>query len=63
MVEENYAEKFSYEGKDYKIAFQNRVNPDSVQIIPASKTSVGAEYWITQKGDIRPYAVILKEIV
>ena len=63
VVEEYYAKKFSYEGKDYKIAFQNRVNPASVQIIPASDTNVGADYWITQKGNIRPYAVILKEIV
>lgn len=60
MVEERYAQEFRYEGKVYKIAFQNRVNPDSVQIIPASATKAGAEYWISQEGDIRPYAVILK---
>ena len=28
MVERVYARKFSYTGKTYKIAFQNRVNPD-----------------------------------
>ena len=62
-VDERYAQEFSYGGKKYKIAFQTRVNPDRVKIIPATKTGVEAEYWISQEGDIRPYGVITKEIV
>ena len=63
IVDERYAQEFSYGGKKYKIAIQTRVNPDRVKIIPATKTGVEAEYWISQEGDIRPYGVITKEIV
>ena len=63
IIEEHYAQEFEYEGKYYKIAFQNRVNPDCIEIIPASETGVGAEYWIAQEDEIRPYGVIIKEIV
>ena len=62
IVEDLFAQEFRYEGRDYKIAFQNRVNPDRVKIIPASETGVDAEYWISQKGDIRPYGVIICEV-
>lgn len=62
IVEDLYAQEFHYRGRDYKIAFQNRVNPDRVKIIPASETGVEAEYWISQKGDIRPYGVIICKV-
>ena len=38
------------------------VNPNRVKIISAEKTGVGADYWLTQKGDIRPYGVLIKEV-
>ena len=63
IIEALYAQEFEYNGQYYKIAFQNRVNPHRVKIIPASETNVGAEYWIAQEGEIRPYGVIIKEIV
>ncbi|XP_022788065.1 uncharacterized protein LOC111327991 [Stylophora pistillata] len=62
MVEKMYSRPFQFEGKNFKIAFQNRVNSRRVQIIPATQTEVGADYWLTQKDDIRPYGVLIKEI-
>lgn len=62
MVEKMYAQSFPFGGKEYKIALQNRVNPKRTQIIPASETEVGADYWLTQKDDIRPYGVLVKVI-
>ena len=46
MVERLYAQEFPYDGKTYKIAFQNRVNPDPnghLKIISASETEVRAD--------------------
>ena len=62
MVENHYAQQFDHNGKRYLIAFQNRVNPDRIKIISAEKTGVGADYWLTQKGEIRPYGVLIKEV-
>lgn len=58
IIERLYAQEFNYQGKTYKIVFQNRVNPGHLQIIPAAQTSVGAEYWLSLGGyaaDVRPY--------
>ena len=63
MVENHYAQPFDLKGKRYLIAFQNRVNPHRVKIIPAKETGAGADYWLTQKDDTRPYGVLFKEIV
>ena len=52
----------------YKIALQNRVNPNQknghLQIIPASQTSVGADYWLSPGGiaDVRPYGILIREV-
>jgi len=66
MVERLYAQEFSYDGKTYKIAFQNRVNPDRnghLKIISASQTEVGADYWLSPKrDDVRPYGILLREV-
>ena len=68
MVERLYAQEFTCEGKTYKIAFQNRVNPDQrnghLQIIPASQTSAGADYWLSPGGtaDVRPYGILIREV-
>lgn len=67
MVERVYAQEFPYDGKRYKIAFQNRVNPDPnghLQIIIASQTGAGAEYWLSPKDndDVRPYGLLLREV-
>ena len=65
MVERFYAQEFSYDGKRYKIAFQNRVNPDPshLVIISASETGVGADYWLSPKSDdVRPYGILIREV-
>ena len=67
MVENLYAQEFSYRGKWYKIAFQNRVNPDPnghLKIISAEQTGVGADYWLSPKDndDVRPYGIIILEV-
>ena len=63
MVERCYAQKFTHDGKSYKIAFQNRVNLDGLKIIPASQTGAGADYWLTElPRDTRPYGVLIREV-
>lgn len=67
MVQRLYAQEFTHGGKTYKIVLQNRVNPDRrnghLEIIPASKTGVGADYWLSPAyGDnVRPYGVLIRE--
>ena len=66
MVEMCYAKEFLYDGKRYKIALQNRVNPDPnghLEIISASRTEVGADYWLSPKeDDVRPYGLLFREV-
>lgn len=62
VVERFYAQPFTHEGKRYLMAFQNRVNPNGMKIISAEKTGLGAEYWLTQRGETRPYGVLFKEV-
>ena len=67
MVERWYAKNYFYDGKTYKIAFQNRVNPDRnghLKIISASQTGVGADYWLSPIGkDVRPYGILIREVL
>ena len=68
MVEmHGYAKEFPYDGKRYKIALQNRVNPDRnghLEIISASQTGVGADYWLSpNEDDVRPYGVLVREVL
>ncbi|XP_078371124.1 uncharacterized protein LOC144654773 [Oculina patagonica] len=63
MVEKLYAQEFTHEGKSYKIVLQNRVNPNRLQVINASQTGVGADYWLSQSGnDVRPYGVLIRKV-
>lgn len=73
MVEKLYAQEFTHKGKNYKIVFQNRVNPDQLhghfKVIPASVTGVGADYWVAAKHDqlrdvidVRPYGILIKQV-
>ena len=73
MVERRYAQQYEFKGNTYKIAFQNRVNPDvtngHLKIIPASETRAGAEYWVSPKQDpgnnvydVRPYGIIIRRV-
>ena len=69
MVERLYAQEFTHDGKTYKIALQNRVNPDQkngrLEIVPASKTRQGADYWLSpcsHENDVRPYGILIREV-
>ena len=66
MVKRLYAVEFTYDGKRCKIALQNRVNPDRnghLEIISASQTEVGADYWLSpNKDDVRPYGVLVRKV-
>lgn len=67
MVDEMFAQQFTHKGEKYKIALQNRVNPDRLnghlKIIPASQTGVGADYWLSPKhSDVRPYGILIRHL-
>ncbi|XP_068688821.1 uncharacterized protein [Montipora foliosa] len=68
MIEGLYAQEFTHRGKAYKIVLQNRVKPDQSQghldIIPASRTGVGADYWLSSACnlDVRPYGILIREV-
>ena len=72
MVGKYYAQEFDYQGKRYKVALQNRVNPaqpDHLKIIAMKDTKAGADYWISplqdpSKGiyDIRPYGILVRQV-
>lgn len=62
-VASRYAPKFTYRGSSYQVVLQNRVNLEESELVPSSKTGVGAEYFVTQdQSNIRPYGVCLKKI-
>ena len=55
-VERYYATEFRNGGREYKIVFQNRVNPDKL------RKEFRDEYWIVRDdSDIRPYGILVKE--
>ncbi|CAG8528671.1 3748_t:CDS:1 [Ambispora gerdemannii] len=61
-VAARYAEKFTYDGQEYRVVIQNRVNPDTLVRISAEKTGYG-EYWISPTStDIRPYGICIKKV-
>ena len=65
LVERLYAQESSFDGKKYKIALQNRVNPDPshLKIISASQTGVGADYWLSKESnDVRAYGILIREV-
>ena len=61
-VAEKYAVKFSHENIQYLVVLQNRVNPATLEKIPADQTGVG-EYWISPNdNDIRPYGICIRKV-
>lgn len=74
MVERRYAQKFTLDEEEYKVVFQNRVNPDQLnghlKVVPASETDAGADYWLATKQDpssgvydVRPYGMLFKKMM
>ena len=68
-VAELYAVEFPYCSKRYKVVFQNRVNPDGLEVILADRirrdrkcSDVKDDYWLQPREDyIRPYAICIKK--
>ncbi|PKY38724.1 ubiquitin-domain-containing protein [Rhizophagus irregularis] len=61
-VASKYATKFTYEDKNYKVVFQNRVNPNNLTRVTKEENGVG-EYWINPNSeDLRPYGICIKRI-
>ena len=57
----DYATKFDYEGNNYRVVIQNRVNPNNLIRISKQQTGVG-EYWICpNETDLRPYGFCIKK--
>lgn len=56
-----YAQDFEYKGDVYQIVLQNRVNPESINIVEKSVTGIG-EYWISAvEEDLRPYGMCVRK--
>lgn len=56
-----YATEFTHEGSNYKIVFQNRVNPNGLNRVSKEETGVG-EYWISpNESDLRPYGICIRK--
>ncbi|GET03122.1 hypothetical protein RCL_jg8308.t1 [Rhizophagus clarus] len=56
-----YATTFTHKGENYRVVFQNRVNPNNLVRIPKEETGIG-EYWISPDGaDLRPYGICIKK--
>ena len=57
----DYATKFSHEGNNYRVVFQNRVNPNNLVRLSKQETGIG-EYWISpDETDLRPYGICIKK--
>ena len=62
-VAEKYAIKFTYNGSDYLVVLQNRVNPETLQRIPADEQTDIGEYWINPSDkDVRPYGICIRKV-
>ncbi|PKK57926.1 ubiquitin-like protein [Rhizophagus irregularis] len=56
-----FATRFTHDGDNYKVVFQNRVNPNSLVKVSKEETGSG-EFWISQKNDdLRPYGICIKK--
>ena len=59
---ERYATDFKWEGNDYKVMLQNRVNMEDTKVVLNGNGS-GSEYFVTANEDnIRPYGILVKEL-
>ncbi|CAG8594636.1 7607_t:CDS:1, partial [Acaulospora morrowiae] len=61
-VAARFAKVFTHEGINYKVVFQNRINPNNMKKITPEQTGIG-EYWISSnEHDIRPYGLCFKRV-
>ena len=60
-VAAKYAQQFTHDGKQYRIVFQNRVNPSELKVFDTKVTGVG-EYWVQPHQElVRPYGICIQE--
>jgi len=70
FVEEKYADTFKYKGASWKIALQNRINPDPAHFEIVYETwAPGVEFWKSPLQDVdngvfdlRPYGLLFKKL-
>ena len=68
--EHGYTKEFTKDGKRYKFALQNRVDPNHLTVIPPEKTGIpDFPYWLSPMQDpdhgifhIRPYGILTREL-
>ena len=61
IVAEGYARNFTVKGKNYRVVFQNRVNSEGMEVIPAKQVGDDGDYWVQPNPDfIRPYGVCIR---
>ncbi|XP_038077324.1 uncharacterized protein LOC119745173 [Patiria miniata] len=68
--EHRYTKKFTKDGKRYKFALQNRVDPNHLEVIPPEKTGYpDFPYWLCPMQDpengiyhVRPYGILTQEL-
>ena len=54
--------RFVYNGENYAVLFENRVNPITLERITAQESGAG-EYWISRNaGDVRSYGICIKKV-
>lgn len=63
-VAKSYATPFSHRDKQYKLVFQNRINPVKLKVVVDTP---GQEYWLIpqdelDKTDLRPYGIVIFEV-
>jgi len=57
---EDYTKVFTWEGRKFRVAFMNRVNPDP-QKLKRAKAGHGYYFVSFSDRDIRPYGLLIKE--
>ena len=59
----NYALTFEVDRRRYQMVFQNRVNPDTLLVLPEQQAARGGQFWVSpQQEDVRPYGICVRQI-
>ncbi|CAB3406485.1 unnamed protein product [Caenorhabditis bovis] len=59
----SYATPYEYEGKNYKLVFQVRVDPTQINLVAIQAYNAHDEYWTVPDGKyIRPFAICVYEV-
>ena len=62
-IAEDYATTFEFEGQEYKVLLQNRVNMEDTDVVAVTHEDYEGEYFVTaNEENIRPYGLLYKKI-